>query len=248
MGFDPARDFQFRIIYVTAEVLSPAMRREIEQRWNARVYDNYGSVEAAASVYECHCRNGWHICEDAYIFEVVDPETGEPLPPGEEGVLIITSLFREASPFFRYRVGDVVSLWAEPCDCGRTFRRMSPVRGRADEMLKLRGISVYPTAIEQVLRTFPALGLEWYLMLSSPGSVQEITVQVEAASPLGAEERGALALRVADQLKQEIGVRLDVEIFDPGQLVPEGRLGAQVKTRRVRYRSPEPATAPQDSK
>lgn len=248
MGLDPARDFRFRIIYVTAEVLPPEMRHEIEQRWNARVYDNFGSVEAAASTYECHCRNGWHISEDAYIFEVVDPETGEPLPPGDEGVLVITSLFREASPFFRYRVGDVVSLWAERCDCGRTFRRMSPVRGRADELLKLRGISVYPTAIERVLRTFPALGLEWYLVLSSPGSVQEIAVQVEAASQLGAEERAALALRVADQLKQEIGVRPDVEIFDPGQLVPEGRLGAQVKTRRVLYRSPAAAPALKDTK
>ena len=246
MGFDTGRDFCFRVIYVTAEVLSREMRREIEQRWSARVYDNYGSVEAAASTYECRCQIGWHISEDAYIFEVVDPETGDPLPIGEEGVLVVTSLFREASPFFRYRVVDVVSLWAERCDCGRTFRRMSPVRGRADEMLKLRGISVYPTTIERVLREFPTLGLEWYLVLGPPGPVQEITVQAEAASPLGAEERVALASRVADQLKQEIGVRLDVEVFDPGKLVPEGGAETRVKTRRVIHRTRESPPATRD--
>ena len=248
MGFDTGRDFCFRVIYVTAEVLSREMRSEIEQRWNARVYDNYGSVEAAASTYECRCQNGWHISEDAYIFEVVDSETEEPLAPGEEGVLVVTSLFREASPFFRYQVGDVVSLWAERCACGRTFRRMSPVRGRADEMLKLRGISVYPTAIERVLRTFPVLGQEWYLVLGPRGPVQEVTVQAEAASPLGAAERATLALRVADRLKQEIGVRPDVEIFDPGKLVPAGGAEARVKTRRVLYRSHESVPLPKGAK
>ena len=233
MNLDTARDFHFRIIYVTAQVLTPEMRREIEQRWNSRVYDNYGTVEAAASTFECQYQNEWHISEDAYIFEVVDIETEEPLPPGEEGVLVITSLFREASPFFRYRVGDIVSLREDPCSCGRTLRRMSAVKGRADEMLKLRGISVYPTAIERVLRTFPELGMEWHLLVDRRSAAQEITVQVEVAASISSAERTVLAVRVCDRLKAQIGVRPEVQIFDPGKLVSDQAADGQVKTRRI---------------
>ena len=238
MGLDPARDFNFHMIYVTAESCPPETRAELARRWNARVYDNFGSVEAAASTYECRCQCGWHISEDAYIFEVVDPHTGEPFPPGKQGALVVTSLFREASPFFRYRVGDLVSLWDDPCECGRTFRRMSPVKGRADEMLKLRGISVYPAAVERVLRTFPELGAEWFLVMEQRGGVEEIVVQIEAAHPLPEQEREGLASRVADRLKREIGIRLEVEIFDPGALVSPEAAEGRVKARRIIQRTP----------
>ena len=233
LGLDPARDFQFRIIYVTAEVVTPELRGEIEQRWNARVYDNYGSVEAAASTYECEHRTGWHVSEDAYIFEVVDLESGEPVSPGEDGVLVITSLFREAAPFFRYRVGDIVSIAEEPCSCGRTFRRMSTVKGRADEMLKLRGVSVYPTAIEQVLRTFRELGMEWQLIVDRKSSSQEIMVRVESAVRLDGEGLIALAGLVGERLTAKIGVRPEVQIVQPGELSPGNAAEGRVKTRRV---------------
>jgi phenylacetate-CoA ligase len=245
INLDPARDFQFRIIYVTAEVVTPELRVEIERRWNATVFDNYGSVEAAASTYECEHRTGWHISEDAYIFEVLDPATGDPCPPGADGVLVVTSLFREASPFIRYRVGDIVSISDDPCPCGRTFRRMSKVKGRADEMLKLRGVSVYPTAMEVVLRSFPELGMEWQLVLNNRDSAQEIVVKVEAACSLQDEERSALTARVQERLHAQTGIRPAVELFDPGCLIAgqlgreaaEGREGRaaenRIKTRRV---------------
>ena len=128
MNLDPAKDFAFRMIYVTAEVLTAELRREVAERWNAEVYDNYGSVEAAASTYECAAHSGWHVSEDAYIFETVDRVTGEPVPGapggGEDGVLVISTLFREAAPFFRYKVGDIVSLDTATCACGRTFQRI----------------------------------------------------------------------------------------------------------------------------
>ena len=233
MNLDPARDFHFRMIYVTAEILTPELRREIEQRWNARVYDNYGSVEAAASTYECEQRCGWHISEDAYIFEVVDVETGTPVPPGADGVLLITSLFREASPFFRYRVGDIVSIAEEPCGCGRTFRRMSAVKGRADEMLKLRGVSVYPTAIERVLRAFTELGMEWQLVIDRRNSAQEILVRAESAVSLQHAAKIALADRVGERLKAQIGIQPAVEILEAGELAPSDAAEGRVKTRRV---------------
>ena len=235
MNLDPARDFHFRIIYVTAEVVTEELRNEIEQRWNAKVYDNYGSVEAAASTYECEHRTGWHISEDAYIFEVMDAATGVPVSPGEDGVLVITSLFREASPFFRYRVGDIVSISNsnDPCPCGRTFRRMSKVKGRADEMLKLRGVSVYPTAIEKALRSFPELGMEWQLVIDRHNSAQEMVVKVEATASLPPEDRRALADRVEERIRAQVGIRPVVEILPAGELAPGDAAVGGVKTRRV---------------
>ena len=244
MKLDPAKNFAFRMIYVTAEVLTPELRREVGERWNAEVFDNYGSVEAAASTYECAAHCGWHISEDAYIFETVDRVTDQPRPAGRDGVLLITTLFREAAPFFRYRVGDIVSIDSQPCACGRTFRRMSTVKGRADEMLKLRGISVYPTAIERVLRGFPELGLDWQLVVDNKLSAHEAVVEVEAVNGLTFAERTALANRVADHLKETIGVLPEVEIFDPGTLFPNPDDRAKVKTKRVIQRQSKPRSAP----
>jgi phenylacetate-CoA ligase len=243
MSLDPAKDFGFRIVYVTAEVLTPGLRREIEQTWNSEVYDNYGSVEAAASTFECEHHCGWHVSEDAYIFEIVDRETEEPAPAGEDGVLLVTSLFREASPFLRYRVGDIVSISEEPCACGRTFRRMSAVKGRADEMLKLRGISVYPAAIERVLRTFPELGMEWQMVVDRKSSAQEIAVEVEAAGSIALAERIALADRVGYRLKEQIGILLDVEIFESGKLFPDQAAKSRVKSRRVVEKKDRPRSS-----
>jgi len=114
-----------------------------------------------------------------------------------------------------------------------TFRRMSAVQGRADEMLKLRGISIYPTAIERALRTFPELGMQWFLVLDRSSSSQEITVQVESTHPLGPEPRNELAARVSDHLKQQIGVRPAVSIFDPGALISTQSAEGRVKTSRI---------------
>ncbi|MGH9784441.1 MAG: phenylacetate--CoA ligase family protein [Terriglobia bacterium] len=247
MGLDPARDFHLKMMYVTAEFCSPETRQELERSWNTCVYDNYGSVEAPASTYECHLRNGWHISEDAYIFEIVDPETTKPVPPGEEGMLLITSLFREASPFFRYRVGDIVSLRDKPCACGRTFQRMSEVKGRADEMVKLRGVSVYPKSIESVLRTIPELGVEWRLVEEQRGSVQEVSVEVEAVQPLSSEEQAKLANSISEQLKHHLGIRPEVRIFDPGTLISEEAVDGRVKARRLVKRT-QPSPSPGDTR
>jgi phenylacetate-CoA ligase len=241
MGFDPARDFRFKMMYVTAEVCAPETRKELDRVWNTKVYDNYGSVEAPASTYECQFRNGWHISEDAYIFETVDPETNQPVSPGQDGALLITALFREAAPFNRYRVGDIVSLREDPCECGRTFRRMSEVKGRADEMLKLKGVSIYPKAVESVLHTVPDLGLEWHLVLIEDrlGLVQDVMVEAESARALPEAEKGSLGAAISEQLKSHVGIRLDVRIFDPGALVSEEAADGRVKAKRVVKRKRE---------
>ena len=248
MNLDPARDFAFRMIYVTAEVLTAELRREVAERWNAEVYDNYGSVEAAASTFECAAHAGWHVSEDAYIFETVDRATDLPVAAapggGEDGVLVITTLSREAAPFFRYKVGDIVSLDNAPCACGRTFQRMSTVKGRSDEMIKIRGISVYPTAIERVLRGFSELGLDWQLVVDRKLSAKDALVEVEALRGLTYAERTTLANRVADELKNITGILPEVEVFDLGTLFPNPDDRAKVKTKRIVERAGKPRSAP----
>ena len=239
MGLDPGRDFHFRLMFHTAEPLTPEIRREIERRWGCRSYDNYGSVETGAPTYECQQQQGLHISEDAYLVEVVDPETDEPLSPGEEGALVITSLFKEAAPVIRFKIGDLAALWTEPCACGRTFVRMSPVRGRVDEMVKVRGVSLYPSAVESVLHTFPELGAEWRLVVDRDGALDRIIVQVEVGGQPEVSEggelpkRAELTARVAARLKERIGLRPEVEIFLPGQLMPRGEVDRRIKGQRV---------------
>lgn len=239
MGVDPAHDFHFRLMFHTAEPLTEEVRREIERRWRCRSYDNYGSVETGAPTYECEQQQGLHISEDAYIFEVVDPDTDEVLAPGEEGALVITSLFKEAGPVIRFKIGDIAAIWPEPCPCGRTFLRMSPVRGRVDEMVKVRGITLYPLAVESVLHTFPELGAEWRLVVDRVEALDRVLVQVELTGQ--PEARGAvepsvrvqLAARVAARLKERIGLWPEVEIFGPGQLMPREEVDRRIKGQRV---------------
>ena len=125
VGLDPRKDFAVRLSFHTAEPLTEGMRAQIERVWGCRAYDNYGSVETGAPTYECSEQQGLHVSEDAYIFEVIDPETGESLPDGQEGELVVTTLAKEAAPFIRYRIGDVTSIISEPCACGRTFTRIA---------------------------------------------------------------------------------------------------------------------------
>ena len=166
MGFDIKKDFKLRRLIHTGEPLPQALREKIEERWALPTYDNFGSVESGGSpAFECEARQGMHINEDAFHFEVVDPETGENLPDGEEGLLVMTTLFKQASPIVRYSIGDFTSIQSGPCSCGRTFSRMSTVKARIDDMIKIRGVAVYPTSVEPVVRKYQELTSEYRLVL-----------------------------------------------------------------------------------
>jgi phenylacetate-CoA ligase len=136
-----------------AEPWSEAMRHELQEKLKIVATDNYGLSEVMSPgvAGECQERNGLHINEDHFLVEVVDPETLQPLPEGETGEMVITTLTKEAFPVIRFRTRDVTSLKTEPCPCGRTFVRMSKVTGRTDDMIKIRGITVFPSQIESVL-------------------------------------------------------------------------------------------------
>jgi phenylacetate-CoA ligase len=174
--------------------------------------------------FECAARHGMHLWEDHFLMEIIDPATGEPVPDGQPGELVLTTLCREAMPLLRYRTRDITALIPEPCPCGRTHRRIQRITGRADDMLIVRGVNIYPQQIESVLMSLPELGRNYLIVLEG---LDEMTVKVElsAAAFDGRVERLAeLQQLVAERLRTELLTRPRVELCAPGSLpVSEGK-------------------------
>ncbi|MDR2239844.1 MAG: AMP-binding protein [Zoogloeaceae bacterium] len=230
-GYDLKRDFNIRVMYHTGEPLVEETRRRIEELWGCKSYNNYGSVETGAPAWECVHQNGMHLNEDAYIFEIVDPVTLEPVPDGQEGALVMTSLFKEAAPIIRYMIGDIAAIWSEPCACGCSFRRLSPIRGRIDDMLKIRGTVVYPTAIEAALRTFPMLAPEFRIVVDrTHDGADYLEVQAEVQD---LAETSPLVNLIAHAIKQKIGCTAVVTLHAIGSLSGHENVAARTKNRYV---------------
>jgi len=188
-------------------------------------------------------KRGAHIFEDHFLVEVINPETGEPVPDGEDGELVFTTLTKEAFPVIRYRTGDIAALVSEPCACGRTFRRMTRVKGRADDMLIIRGVNVFPSEIERVLLGVPEVAPHYQVVVDRQGSLDQLTVQVEVTPAVWAEigdDDGAgseglrrLQQRLEHRLLQELTVRVRVDLKPP-RTVPrsEGKAVRIVDLRR----------------
>jgi phenylacetate-CoA ligase len=164
--------------------------------------------------------------EDHFLPEIVDPDTGEPLPDGDPGVLVFTTLTKEAMPLLRYWTGDICSLSREACTCGRTLARMSLIRGRTDDMLIVRGVNVYPTQVEEVLTRVAGLTPHYRLVVTREGTLDELEVQVESATA-GVEPR------IAQLIKETIGCTATVTLHEPGALPrSEGGKLSRVDDRR----------------
>jgi len=232
IGLDPAKDFSVRVSFHTAEPLTEGMRTQIEEAWGCRAYDNYGSVETGAPTYECKEQHGLHVSEDAYIFEVVDPDTGEPLPDGQEGELVVTTLIKEAAPFIRYRIGDVTSFIPEPCACGRTFRRIAPIRGRVDDMIKVKGVAVYPADFEPSIKESGLFSHEYLVTVWKEKHREFVKVSVEYLGPEGGRDQACV--RLASRLHSAMGLRCGVEAMAQGDI--KRLLGAEkrIKYKRIR--------------
>lgn len=197
---------------------NPATRRRLEEALVKEAYDFYGMAEMGPTFAgECRHKAGLHFAEDHYLVEVVDPETKEPLPEGEVGVLVLTHLTREATPLVRYYTGDLARITREPCACGRTHvRALGGILGRADDLVVYRGAKFYPTQVEEVVRRFPELSNEYRIeVMEVEGVVREVTVVAELAVA-GAPEGLAEALRRS--LKQALGVTPGVRLESPGTL------------------------------
>jgi phenylacetate-CoA ligase len=219
-----------------AEPWSDALRRDLETRLGLAAVDLYGLSEIIGPGVACECyagRSGLHGWEDHFLFEVIDPETEEPLPIGEAGELVISTLTKEALPMIRYRTRDITRLSREPCVCGRTHVRIMRVT-RSDDMLIIRGVNVYPSQIEAVLVGFPGLAPHYQIVLSRDGALDAVTLEVELepGAPAAEEDRKRKAGEVVHHLKSLIGVTCEVVVKATGE-VPRSQ-GKAVRVRDLR--------------
>jgi len=231
------RQSQLEIGLFGAEPWSEAMRREIQIRLGINAVDVYGLSEIMGPgvAIECEAQDGLHGWEDHFLFEVIDPETGAPVPEGHAGELVITTLTKEALPMIRYRTRDITRVSTARCSCGRTHLRLKRITGRNDDMLIIRGVNVYPSQIEAVLVGLPDLAPHYQLVVERHGNLDTLGVEVEAAPtvPQGsAEAYRKIAERVRYQIKSLIGVTTEVTVKKPGE-VPRSQ-GKAVRVRDLR--------------
>ena len=223
MGVDPATDLKVKIALVGSELLTDAMREEMHKVWGKDILitSNYGMSELMGPGVsgECleHC--GMHINEDYFIPEIIDPKTGEVLPAGETGELVITCIRKEGIPLIRYRTKDITRLYYEPCKCGRTFCRMENLSGRSDDMLKIRGVNVFPSQIEEVILSVEELGPHYEIILEREGYLDKLTVKVELAHSTDSFpvlER--ISKEVRNKLKVMLGLDAKILLESPNTL------------------------------
>jgi phenylacetate-CoA ligase len=232
-GVSPS-DISLRFAVVGAEPWSEAMREEIDAGLGVRTTNIYGLSEVIGPGVSNECveeRNGSHVNEDHFFPEIVDPDTREPLPEGERGVLVFTTLTKQAMPLLRYWTGDLASLSTSPCSCGRTLVRMSPITGRTDDMLIIRGVNVFPTQIQEVLGRVAELSSHYQLIVSREGTLDELEVRTELTeafflgvatdflSDEAIEADHALRSvreRAANLIKDTIGCSMTVTLVAPG--------------------------------
>jgi phenylacetate-CoA ligase len=209
-------EISLRYAAVGAEPWTERMREEIDSGLSVRCTNIFGLSEVIGPGVSCECveeRSGSHVNEDHFLPEIVDPESGEARPEGEEGVLLITTLTKEALPLVRYWTGDICSLSYRPCSCGRTLVRMGPIVGRSDDMLIVRGVNVYPSQVGAVLGRIPELSPHFGLVVRREGTLDEIEVLVE---PTGSVDEGAVAERAAALIRETIGCTMTVTVVAPG--------------------------------
>ena len=212
IGIDPAKDLKVKIALVGSELLTDAMREEMHKYWgkDIKITSNYGMSELMGPGVSGECLEvcGMHINEDFFIPEIIDPATGEVLPAGEQGELVITCIKKEGIPLIRYRTKDITRLFYEKCKCGRTFCRMENLSGRSDDMLKIRGVNVFPSQIEEIILSIDELGPHYEIVLEREGYLDKLTVKVELAQ---ITDSFATLERISKTLKNKLKVVLGLD-------------------------------------
>ncbi|MCL4499301.1 MAG: phenylacetate--CoA ligase [Chloroflexi bacterium] len=219
MGIDFSK-LPLRLGLFGGEALSDSMRREIESRLSIIATDNYGLTEVIGPGVsgECEEKNGLHINEDHFIAEVIDPQTGEKAPPGEEGELVFTSLTKEAFPVVRYRTGDISRLDLTPCPCGRTNVRMEKVRSRTDDMLIIRGVNVFPSQIESVLMEIEGIEPHFRIVVDRVGAMDQLEIEIEVTEEIFPDKMRKIVEfqnHVASRIQVSLGLKTKVRLVEP---------------------------------
>jgi phenylacetate-CoA ligase len=233
MGVDLSRS-SLEVGLFGAEPWSEPMRAEIERGLGVVSHDLYGLSEVMGPGVACECdqRAGLHGWEDHFLFEVVDPRTGERVAEGEAGELVVTTLTKEALPMLRYRTRDITRLTTARCACGRTHVRILRVTGRNDDMLIVRGVNVYPSQIESALVGQPGLAPHYQIVVERRGPLDHVTVEVEAEGGFSPEHYDDLEHRAIHHLKSLLGLTVDVVVRPPGTF--ERSTGKAVRVRDLR--------------
>ena len=206
-----------------AEPWTNEMKREIEKRLGLKAYDIYGLSEVMGPGVSCSCdaEDGMHIQEDYFLAEIIDPDTLEPLPDGEIGELVFTTLGKEGMPLIRYRTRDLCSITREKCSCGRTTARMSKILGRSDDMLIIRGVNVFPSQIETVIGKFEELTINYKILVGRENNKDTFEINVELAEGLAVEDIRFienLRKRVGHELRSLLGIGCDLRFLSAGTL------------------------------
>ena len=223
IGVDPKKDLKVKIGLFGSELLTDAMRKEAHKFWgeDMLITSNYGMSELMGPGVsgECEYLDGMHINEDYFIPEIIDPKTGEVLPEGEKGELVITCIKKEGLPLIRYRTKDITRLNYAPCKCGRTFCRMENLSGRSDDMLKIRGVNVFPSQIEEVILGFSELGPHYEIVVNREGFSDILTVRVELLKNTDSfKELEDIERKVKNKLRVILGLDAKVQLESPNTI------------------------------
>jgi len=222
MGVD-FKKLPLRLGLFGGEPCSTAAKREIESRLGIKATDNYGLSEVMGPGVsgECECGCGLHIAEDHVLWELINPETGEPVAHGEQGELVFTSLTKEAFPVLRYRTRDLTTVTTERCECGRTLARMDRVRSRTDDMLIVRGVNVFPSQIEDVLFKIEGVRPHYLIVVDRQKGLDDLEVRLEVADEVFSDIMADMVTfqhNVADRLQTVLGLRAKITLVEPGSI------------------------------
>lgn len=234
-GIDPKTDLAIRKIFVAGEPGGsiPETRRRIEELWGADVYDYYGLSDIfGACAGMCEEKNGLHWAEDHIHVEVIDPETGKPVAPGERGEMVLTTLKKTARPLIRFRTGDIVSFSEDKCGCGRTSQRLMGVHGRLDDMLVIRGVNIFPSDVEAIIRKEPRFNGEYRLVVDRINHLDQLTVEAEKAIGIN-ETDEQLAGILKGHIKAQTGVGAQVTVLEPETLPRATHKAKRIEDRRT---------------
>ncbi|HPJ97113.1 MAG TPA: phenylacetate--CoA ligase [Syntrophales bacterium] len=222
-GIDPRKDTRLRMAFIGAEPHSEKMRKRIEDFYGVKAFNSYGLSEMSGPgvAFECPEQNGLHIWEDAYIVEIIDPITLEPVPDGQEGELVLTTLTRDGMPIVRYRTKDLTRIIPGACPCGRTHRRIERIKGRTDDMMILKGVNIFPIQIEKKLMGIQGVGNNFQIILERKGFNDDMTVKVEVQREYftgDLKQLEVLRKMIVNELKSELLITPRVDLVEPESL------------------------------
>jgi len=221
-GIDIRKDTKLRYGLLGGEPWSDRMRDRIFEKMGIRGFNCFGASELSGPLFmECAEQDGIHFWGDLAFLEIVDPDTGEPLEPGQKGEMVVTMLQKEAFPMMRYRMGDITSIMEEPCPCGRAHPRITRIQGRVDDMIIIRGINVFPSQVEHSLMQHSEVGNEFQLVVDRKGHLDTMLVRAELKPEAFTDniiELNALRERISNRLKNVLNVSANVELVQPGTL------------------------------